>query len=237
MKSWQEDLLQLSQSSKSEIDIFNKIQLSSSALGFDHCAYGIRLPFPFSKPKTFLLNNYPKEWQKYYEGGNYIQIAPSVLHCRSTQEPLIWSDSIFASARPMWEEAQSHGLRIGWAQSSLDTRGVGGMLTLSRSSETLSKNELAEKEQKMRWLVNISHIALSKILSTRAHTSKHVELTTREVEVLKWTADGKSAQDIADILLLSKSTVDFHMKNSITKLGSTNKTAAVVQAAMMGLLN
>ena len=61
-------------------------------------------------------------------------------------------------------------------------------------------------------------------------------LSEREIEVLKWTADGKSAQDIAEILLLSKNTVDFHIKNTVQKLNVPNKTAAVVQAVLLGLI-
>ena len=61
-------------------------------------------------------------------------------------------------------------------------------------------------------------------------------LSEREIEALKWTADDKSAQDIAEILLLSKNTVDFHIKNSIRKLNVPNKTAAVVRAVLMGMI-
>ena len=62
-------------------------------------------------------------------------------------------------------------------------------------------------------------------------------LTAREREVLQWSADGKSAQDIADTLNLSKSAIDFHLKNSIQKLNAPNKTAAVARAALMGWLS
>jgi DNA-binding CsgD family transcriptional regulator len=61
-------------------------------------------------------------------------------------------------------------------------------------------------------------------------------LTAREVEVLKWTGDGKSSQDIADILILSRNTVEYHVKNAVHKLGVANKTAAVVRAALLGFL-
>ena len=37
--------------------------------------------------------------------------------------------------------------------------------------------------------------------------------------------------------VISENTINFHMKNAITKLGAANKTAAVVRAAMRGLLN
>lgn len=87
----------------------------------------------------------------------------------------------------------------------------------------------------MRWLVQVAHVSLSKaVLAKDAHSS--APLTPREREVLQWTADGKSAQDIADILTLSKSAVDFHLTNSIKKLNSPNKTAAVARAVMLGWL-
>ena len=87
----------------------------------------------------------------------------------------------------------------------------------------------------MRWLVQVAHVSLSKaILAKDALVCTH--LTLREREVLQWTADGKSAQDIADILVLRKSVVDFHLKNSIKKLDSPNKTAAVARAVLLGWL-
>ena len=60
-------------------------------------------------------------------------------------------------------------------------------------------------------------------------------LTAREVEILKWTAEGKTAGDIAIILSLKERTVHFHMANAIVKMGACNKTAAVVQAALRGM--
>ena len=61
-------------------------------------------------------------------------------------------------------------------------------------------------------------------------------LTAREIEVLKWTADGKTSADISSLLDVSENTVNFHVKNAVTKLQTTNKTAATVRAAMLGLL-
>ena len=62
-------------------------------------------------------------------------------------------------------------------------------------------------------------------------------LTKREVEVLKWTADGKTSGEISDLLSVSENTVNFHVRNAVSKLQSANRTAAVVRAAMLGLLN
>jgi LuxR family transcriptional regulator len=60
-------------------------------------------------------------------------------------------------------------------------------------------------------------------------------LTTREIEILKWTARGKTAGDIAAILCMKERTVHFHMANAVQKMGAVNKTAAVVQAALGGM--
>ena len=87
----------------------------------------------------------------------------------------------------------------------------------------------------MRWLVQVAHVSLSRAILGQ-EGRKHALLTCREREALQWSADGKSAQDIAEILRLSKSAVDFHLKNAIAKLQATNKTAAVARAALMGLL-
>ena len=40
---------------------------------------------------------------------------------------------------------------------------------------------------------------------------------------------------MAQILGLSKNTIDFHIRNAILKLAAPNKTAAVVRAILMGL--
>jgi DNA-binding CsgD family transcriptional regulator len=61
-------------------------------------------------------------------------------------------------------------------------------------------------------------------------------LTEREIEVMRWTALGKTACDVADILVISTHTVNFHIKNASAKLHASNKTAAAVRAAVLGLL-
>lgn len=60
-------------------------------------------------------------------------------------------------------------------------------------------------------------------------------LTAREIEILKWTAEGKTAGDIAIILSMKERTVHFHVANAVLKMGACNKTAAVVQAALSGM--
>jgi ATP/maltotriose-dependent transcriptional regulator MalT len=54
--------------------------------------------------------------------------------------------------------------------------------------------------------------------------------------VLLLIASGLSDQEIADHLVLSQHTVHRHVANIRNKLGRTTRTAAVAEAARLGLL-
>lgn len=60
---------------------------------------------------------------------------------------------------------------------------------------------------------------------------KGISLAKREIETLTWAARGKTSAEIAQILGLSKRTVDFHIENARTKLGVATRTQAVAKAA------
>ena len=60
---------------------------------------------------------------------------------------------------------------------------------------------------------------------------KLVQLNDREVETLTWVARGKTSAEIAQILGLTKRTVDFHIDNARAKLGAATRTEAVIKAA------
>jgi DNA-binding NarL/FixJ family response regulator len=60
---------------------------------------------------------------------------------------------------------------------------------------------------------------------------KTVDLNDREVEVLTWVARGKTSAEIAQILGLTKRTVDFHTDNARAKLGAATRTEAAIKAA------
>jgi DNA-binding response OmpR family regulator len=59
---------------------------------------------------------------------------------------------------------------------------------------------------------------------------REVDLSQRELDVLTWSARGKTSDEIAGILDLSKRTVDFHMDNARAKLGVATRIQAVVKA-------
>ena len=62
------------------------------------------------------------------------------------------------------------------------------------------------------------------IISHHHYTKETVILSSREKEILRLVADGKSSQEIADILFIGKSTVDSHRKNIIKKFNINGKS-------------
>jgi DNA-binding NarL/FixJ family response regulator len=62
------------------------------------------------------------------------------------------------------------------------------------------------------------------------------QLTSREVEVLSLIRDGYRNKKIADQLAIAETTVNFHIKNLIDKLGANDRTHAVMIAVRRGLI-
>ncbi|MGJ4907508.1 response regulator transcription factor [Bradyrhizobium oligotrophicum] len=62
------------------------------------------------------------------------------------------------------------------------------------------------------------------------------ELSDREKACLSWAASGKSSWEVGRILSISESTVVFHIKNAMRKLGAANRTLAAVKAIELGLI-
>ena len=61
-------------------------------------------------------------------------------------------------------------------------------------------------------------------------------LSSREAEILRYMAMGKTREEIAIILGIGFETVRTHTKNLITKLDATNSAGAVSRAYELGLL-
>jgi DNA-binding NarL/FixJ family response regulator len=62
------------------------------------------------------------------------------------------------------------------------------------------------------------------------------DLTTRELEVLRLIRDGYRNKQIAHQLAIAETTVNFHIKNLVDKLGANDRTHAVTIALRRGFL-
>jgi LuxR family transcriptional regulator, quorum-sensing system regulator SolR len=236
MDTWHEANIHALLKAESVEEVYAILLAAARSLGFQYCAYGMRIAVPVTRPRVFMKNNYPELWQRRYEGANYIAVDPTVTHGARSVLPLVWSDKVFASCPELWEEAKSHGLRVGWAQSCHNGNGAGGLLTLARSHEQFTPAELRDGESKMIWLSHAAHESMYRLLAPKLLPETASNLTSKEIEVLRWTADGKTSAEVSMIMNIAERTVNFHVNNAVAKLGAANKTAATIKAALTGLL-
>lgn len=64
-----------------------------------------------------------------------------------------------------------------------------------------------------------------------------LQLTARELEVLRWAMNGKTAGETADILGIRTRTVTFHITNILRRMSCSSKHQAVLKAVELGWLD
>ena len=79
-----------------------------------------------------------------------------------------------------------------------------------------------------------TYVQLSRPDALQEHSS--VQLSPREREALIWVKAGKSNEQIAEIMLVTERTVQFHINNAMMKLGASNRISAVVIGLQRGLI-
>lgn len=209
----------------------------SANLGFAFFAYGVRSPLPICQPRIEMASNYPKAWQQQYQERDYAHIDPIVRRCTRVTTPVLWDAAGFAE-RDFADQAIAHGIRNGVSVSVRDAQGRLGMVTLARDQAPCTPQEFAHVEGSLSLLGQLTHAALVEKMVHRHHHRPPTtpSLSERELEVLKWTAEGKTSGEVATIMNITERTVNFHISNCIVKLDASNKLHAAVKAAMSGLL-
>ena len=79
----------------------------------------------------------------------------------------------------------------------------------------------------------------ARVVTAGAHPMLHggEPLTPSERRVLELLATGQRNAEIADVLVVSVKTVEFHVSNVLSKLGVRSRAEAVVKAYRHGLLS
>lgn len=207
-------------------------------IGFNFCAISLTSTNRNADFKTLRINNYPKELNQLYEKQSYSKIDPVIAHCNHSMLPIVWTEDVFSQTLPLWDDQQKYGLRHGWSQSfHHEATGQCSTLSLVRKNGLLSPLELYEHFGYMFYATSQLSDLFARTLPTVPKKPQHPHLSPRELEVLKLSALGKTAYEIARILSLSERTVNYHVQNVIIKLNVCNKMSAVIAACRYGLLD
>lgn len=213
------------------------LQAAATEHGFDRFAMVVWVPYPAAHPFAYVASNFPAEWLMLYRERGYAAIDPVARWCKAHTGPLVWSDEVLAQAPAFSDEAAAFGLRYGWSQAVHDGLGVRGILNLARAAPPLQADELRSKRAQLHVLAHSTHRLVVTGLRAQWASAVAEPLTGREVEVLRWAADGKTAQDTAEILNVKLSTARFHIDKAVRKLSAENVAAAVFRALVMGMLH
>ena len=221
----------------SEAELYSDALKKIEEYGFDYFFFRIIPRLGNILLNSKVITNYPEKVIETCEKGYSTQKNPLVIHCQHSIMPIIWSREVFREAPELWNAKQTSGLTYGWSQSVHDANGMVSILSLARTSPALTVDEFSKKAANVLWLCNQLHGAMLERFQPRHQVRfPGPRLSTREIEVLKWTAEGKTASDIGTILNLTTRTANFHISSAIKKIGANNKTSAVVIAAKLGLL-
>lgn len=105
--------------------------------------------------------------------------------------------------------------------------------------KTSSAQEIAEAVRKTIVGERVIEEEVSEKIQNQDYANQYFlyeELTNREREVLDLIAQGKSNQEIADILFITLKTVKTHVSNILAKLGVEDRTQAAIYAFKHGLV-
>ena len=114
------------------------------------------------------------------------------------------------------------------------------MMELVRNSRSMDEQEIRQSVEKLvEGSASLSNEVSSYFYKLILHRKKAVELsglTERELEVLRLSARGMSASQIADVLHISSRTVTNHKQNIYLKMGVNSTPEMVFKAREAGLL-
>lgn len=213
--------------------IFTKVM---KRYGYSQVAYGFVTDHPSLELGRMHghATSFPEEWMDYYTKNNMIDIDPVPNYMLKSALPSFWGNiTADATGDPLqlMRDASDVGLKDG---ALVPLHAVGGEVAYV----TVALDEIHPEQ-------SYENLAAIQMLSTFFHEKykgflrkvEPVKLTDREIHVLQWAAEGKTDEEISDILYISSHTVRYHWRKIFDKLQAYGRTYAIVKAIGMQLIS
>jgi DNA-binding CsgD family transcriptional regulator len=193
-----------------------------------------------ARTEFIAVGNIPTTFSEAFEDLNAGSRDPVMQHLRRQSVPILWNQATYAKAGAgeLWEHQAAYGFRTGIAMALHLPDGNHFLLGVDRDQPLPSDDEeLTRVVAHLQLFAVHAQDAAFRVLVPSDSRPETPKLTMRELEVLRWTMEGKTAWEVGTILGISERTAVMHLSNATHKLGCTTKHQAVVKALRLGLID
>jgi DNA-binding CsgD family transcriptional regulator len=224
---------------KSRDELQSELVLFTRHLGFDTISATTVIDHFLGEPEFITVENTPAAYREFTVDRNRAKRDPVSQHCKMKSVPIIWDQSTYVNADrgELWEHQARFGYRYGISLALHMPEGRHFWIAVDRD-QALPKDaaELTRMVAAVQLFAVHAQEAATRILVPAPTASGLPALTPRELETLRWTMEGKTAWEVANVLGISERTAVLHANNAMHKLGCVNKHQAVLKALRMGLI-
>jgi DNA-binding CsgD family transcriptional regulator len=196
-------------------------------------------PGPGERPTFISVGNTPEPYLEASRDPSASARDPVNRRLKALSVPFIYDQRLYATAGAgdLWETQAAFGYKTGVAVALHLPDFRHFLLGVDRDiSLPHEEQELSRLMADLQLLAVHAQDAASRLLAPDGDPGERPELTRREVEILRWTMEGKTAWAVGAILGVSEGTVNFHLRNIFRKVGASSKHQAVLKALKMRLI-
>lgn len=229
-----EDFIAASLSTGSQTELMNLYLKSVENEGYQNAV--------FAKARNRRLvsipwNHFPSGYSYNYVSHGWDKIDPILEHIQAAHRPFHWRDACARmSLKPIQtrflNECRELGVHSGL---TIPLHGPGADVDLISLSLRDEKETDDSRMHVVYALTTQYRLRLGEIAGEVPEETGE-PLTPKELECLCWCKEGKTNWEIGEILNLSEKTVEFHLSNTIRKLGASNRITAVVKGLQSGII-
>ncbi|MBI3370105.1 MAG: LuxR family transcriptional regulator [Burkholderiales bacterium] len=225
---------------QSRDDFRDEVVRFAQSLGFKTVGALSVIDHGIGRSEFVMVDNAPHGYEEAMLDARSGRRDPVMQHCRQQSLPIIWDQTTYTNLGlgDLWEEQAQFGYRTGIAMALHLPEGRHFALGVE-SDQTLpaDRTELTRLVADLQLFAVHALDAAMRVLTPAPMPVERPSLTPRELEVLRWTMDGKTAWEVGAILGIAERTAVLHVNNAMHKLGCVNKHQAVLKALRLGLIH
>ena len=156
-------------------------------------------------------------------------------HCKHHHAPILWNQATYLKAGQI-KQAQ-FGYRAGICLALHMPEGRHFVLGVDRDQALPDdRGELSRIVAQLQLFAVYAQEAAMRVLLPRWQHANIPRLCAQEIDVLRWTMEGKTVWEVGAILNLSECTVQMHIAHAAGKLACADAHQAVLKALRLGLI-